>query len=134
MLRKKIMIVDDDKALLEELEETLSLSGYSTIAINDSSTVFDIANDMKPDMIILDLKMDKMNGFQVAKVLKDSSETANIPIIAMTGVFNKENHFSMMDMCGMKMCLEKPFNPLDVIFLIEEVFREERKKYRVSNQ
>lgn len=133
MAGKKIMIIDDDKEFLEELQETLSLSGYYTIAINDSTTAVDTAYSMKPDIILLDLKMDGMSGFQVAEGLKKFPSTSQIPIIAMTGVFNKKNHFSLMDLCGMQMCLEKPFNPLDAIILIEEVFREQ-KKMRRNNQ
>ena len=130
MAGKKIMIVDDDKEFLEELEETLSLSGYYTITIDDSTTAFDVASTMKPDIILLDLKMDKMSGFQVAESLKRFPTTSHIPIIAMTGVFNKKNHFSLMDLCGMDLCIEKPFNPLDVIILIEDLFREQKRQQR----
>ena len=124
MGKKKILIIDDDEDLLEELQETLNISGYKTIAIKDSTCAFDTAYKFRPDLILLDLKMNDMNGFQVATSLKRFPSTTHIPIIAMTGFFNKKHHFKLMDLCGMNMCLEKPFNPPDLIVLIKEIFKE----------
>ncbi|MGA1825759.1 MAG: response regulator [bacterium] len=117
---RKVMIVDDDKTFLEELEDIIISRGYQTIAITDSSTVLHAAYNEKPDVILLDLKMDKMNGFRIAQRLKGVPVTAHIPIIAMTGIFTSEDNLSFMNTCGIKSCLEKPFNPLDLIALIEE--------------
>ena len=119
MTAQKVMIVDDDKDLLEELKEIIISSGYETIAINDSATVLNVAYKEKPDVIVLDLKMDKMNGFRIAQRLKGVPSTAHIPVIAMTGIFTSEDNYLFMNTCGIKSCLEKPFNPLDLIALIE---------------
>ena len=119
MLRKKIMIVDDDKEFLEELQEMLDSSGYVTLAINDSTTVLDAACIGKPDVILLDLKMNGMDGIRVTEELKGAPETEHIPIIAMTGYFTKDEHSMFVSTCGMEDCLIKPFNPLDVIGRIE---------------
>ncbi|MGA1841023.1 MAG: two-component system response regulator [bacterium] len=117
---KKLMIVDDDKDFLEELRETLFLEGYYSIVINDSTTVLELASTSKPDVILLDLNMDGMSGFRIAQSLKKCPLTSEIPIIAMTGVFTGKNHFSLMDLCGIKICLEKPFNPQDLILLLKK--------------
>ena len=125
MTGKKIMIVDDDKEFLEELEETLILSGYATVAVNDSTTALNTACRAKPDLILLDLKMDRMSGFQVAQSLKKFPETTTIPIMAMTGYFTREEYSSLTEMYGMKACIMKPFNPLDVIAKIESLLANE---------
>jgi CheY-like chemotaxis protein len=119
MAGEKIMIVDDNKEFLEELKDMLVLGGYSVTAITDGATALRVARTIRPDVILLDLKMNKMNGFQVADRLKDYSETSVIPIIAMTAFFTKEEHSSLIRFCGMQKCLKKPFNPLDVIMAIE---------------
>ena len=118
---KKLLIVDDDKEFLEELREALSLKGYYPIVINDSTTVLDVISTSKPDVILLDLNMDGMSGFRIAQSLKRSPLTSEIPIIAMTGVFTGKNHFSLMDLCGIEICIEKPFNPQDLILLLKKV-------------
>jgi len=126
MIHRKVMIIDDDKEFLEELGETLRLSGYEMVVINDVGLVSDAAVKTKPDIILIDLKMPKKTGFQLADELRHISELSNIPIIAMTGFF-KEGYQPLMNICGIKTYLKKPFSPLDVISAIEGVLKEEKK-------
>jgi len=119
MAVKKILIIEDDLEFSEELKELLFLSGYEASVINDSKQAFNAAHSLKPDTIVLDIKMDGMDGFQVLEKLKQSPETVGIPIIAMTGYFTEEEHSKLMSMCGMDVCLKKPFNALDLIARIE---------------
>ena len=119
-MKGKVLIVDDDKEFLEELNETLNLSGYEMVAVNDARRALEAVHKEKPDVVLLDLKMPTKSGFQVADEIRHHQETAHIPIIAMTGYF-KESQVPLMDMCGIDKCLKKPFNPLDVIAQIESV-------------
>ena len=125
-MNKKIMVVDDDNEFLEELRETLTLSGYDLIAVNDATLVLDLASSIKPDAILLDLKMPQMSGFQVADELRHLSEVSHIPVIAMSA-FLKDEYAALLNICGIKKCLKKPFHPLDVIAQIEEVLAQKRK-------
>ncbi len=120
-ISKRIIIVDDDYDFLEELKDTLSLSGYDIVAVNDSTKVFDLAIKINPDLILLDLKMPVKSGFQVAEELKNFSATERIPIIAMSG-FLKDNNLTTLNSLGIKKCIKKPFYPLDVIVEIERIF------------
>ncbi|MEW6101050.1 MAG: response regulator [Candidatus Omnitrophota bacterium] len=117
----KIMIVDDNAEFLEEMREMLYLGGYEPVAIKESSTALYAARKLKPDLILLDLKMNKMNGFDVAQKLKAFPETKNIPIIAMSGYFPVERNPSLLDTSSMAACLKKPFAILDLISQIEEL-------------
>lgn len=123
-LRQKVMIVDDDKELLGELKEALSLNDYDAVGLDSGAAALNIAPTLKPDIILLDLKMEEMSGFEVAKRLKHMPETAYIPIIAMTGCFTEKEHALAMEMFGMRYCLNKPFKPQDAITQIEKVLRE----------
>ncbi len=122
MANKKVMIVDDDTEFLEELNETMSASGYEMISVNDSTTVVDIASRVKPDLIILDLKMPGKSGFQLAEEIRRLPELEKIPIIAMSAFFKEEYAF-LLSIFGIKKCLKKPFNPLDVITAVETAFK-----------
>ncbi len=70
-------------------------------------------------MILLDLRMRRTSGFEIADGLKRFLETERIPVIAMTGFYTMKEHSWLMNFCGIKKCLKKPFNPLDVIAEIE---------------
>lgn len=122
-MKKKVMIIDDDKNFLESLKDTLLLSGYDVVAASDSSLAIKEAIREKPDVILLDIKMPEKSGFQLAHELQNSQEVMDIPIIAMTAYF-KEGNVPFMDTCGFQACIKKPFNPLDAIAHIEAVLKE----------
>lgn len=119
MSKGKVMIVDDDSEFLQELKEILDLSGYEVTQISNPSSVVSEAAGNEPDVILLDLKMEGLNGFEVADQLKRTEKTSHVPIIAMTGFYTEEEHMSLMNICGIQRCILKPFNPLDVISAIE---------------
>lgn len=127
MESEKIMIVDDNKELLDELKEILALSGYDPLAISDSRLAINAARKFKPRAILLDLRMNKMNGFQVAEKLKQFAETTSIPIIAMSGYFPIEKDSALLDMSHMEARLKKPFSILDLISQIETILSKGKK-------
>lgn len=116
---KKIVVIDDDQEFLDEIKEMLILTGYDVIAFPGGTNSVEEIKKVIPDIILLDLKMKGKNGFQIAEELRSTPETLNIPVIAMTGYFTKEEHRFLMRVCGIKEVLLKPINPLDVIHKIE---------------
>ena len=128
MAEKRILIVDDDKEFLEELKETLVLTGYDVTGTSDGVSAVKAARTVKPDIIILDLRMHAMSGFEVADRLKAFPETSSIPVIAMTGYYTLKEHAWLMNFCGIKRCLNKPFSPLDIIAEVERVLKENGNK------
>ncbi|MBI3601438.1 MAG: response regulator transcription factor [Candidatus Omnitrophica bacterium] len=122
----RIMVVDDDVELLEELKELLSASNYEVEVMPNSALAFEVACELKPDLVLLDLKMKPKSGFQLADELHNSFKTKAIPIIAITGFFTEKEHVLMMKMCGIKHALLKPFNPPDLIAKIESVLEESK--------
>jgi two-component system, cell cycle response regulator DivK len=127
MTGEKILIVDDNESLLEELRDILDCSGYSAITVSDPTAACETAAAVSPDVILLDLKMGNMNGFHVAQALKQSHFTARIPIIAMSGYFPIDDGNSLLDSSQMEACLKKPFGILDMLAAIEKVLCDSRK-------
>lgn len=128
----KIMIVDDDVELLEELKEILSSSSYDVEVMPNGALAFEVACELKPDLVILDLKMKPKSGFQLADELHNSFKTKHIPVIAITGFFTEKEHVLMMKMCGIKNILLKPFDPENLLAKIASVL-EEAKNNSGSN-
>ena len=83
--RKHILIVDDDNAFASSLDMSLRKYGCSTIIAENGKQALDKAAEKQPDLILLDIKMPDMDGYDVIKALKNQPATANIPIILMTG-------------------------------------------------
>lgn len=114
MTRTKLLIVDDDEDFLGELKESLTLEGYDVASFTDGNSALKAAPDLQPDLVVTDLKMRGKSGFQVAEELRQTETTKNIPIIAMTGFYTKTEHEKLMKICGIDVCLIKPFTA-DVI-------------------
>ena len=119
--KKRIMVVDDDKEFLEELEYMLCQAGYDVTATSDSSSAIDIANAAKPDLILLDLRMRPVSGFEVAGTLRRSPETSQIPIISISGYYTMQEHEFLMNFCGIRKFLKKPINPQEAIAEIKNI-------------
>lgn len=118
MKKNTIMIVDDNKEFLEEMKEMLKLAGYDSLAVDNSEMALEVARRTKPKVILLDLKMPKKNGFQLANELRRLPGLDKTSIIAMSA-FYSDKYKILLDMSNIKKCLTKPFRPLDVISEIE---------------
>jgi len=117
------MVIDDDREFLDEISETLQLSGYEAIAVSESNNAIKKIQSLKPDVVLLDLRMDGISGFKIADILSKNSKLKNIPIVGITGYYTEKEHKTYMAICGIAECLIKPFNPLDVIVAIEDAIK-----------
>ena len=131
--KARILIIDDNEELLEELENVLKLGGYDVVAISDGTKVSDAALKNKPDLILLDLKMSPKSGFQIADEVKSSHLLKDVPVIAMTGFYTENEHFLMMKLCGIKASILKPFKPNDLIAEIENALGNHQGEYGVPD-
>jgi CheY-like chemotaxis protein len=84
--KKTILIVDDDESLVKSVKYQLEHKDYSTLVAYDGKQALDIVESHQPDLILLDIEMPNMNGFEVIKSMKYDPKTAEIPIVLMTGV------------------------------------------------
>ena len=79
--KKTILIVDDEKPIVDILVYNLQKEGYNTLEANDGLTAVDIALTQKPDLILLDIMLPKMDGLTVCKKIR---HTLNVPILMLT--------------------------------------------------
>jgi excisionase family DNA binding protein len=93
---KKILIVDDDPAIQKLLNKMLSFNGYRRETASDGFEAGTKIMQFKPDLIILDLFMPGMDGFEVCKQIKENSNTSHIKILVYTGFDSKENKEQIM--------------------------------------
>ncbi len=87
----KILIVDDDSLIQKSLTRLFSIRGYETETASDGFEAGAKAMQFSPDLIILDLVMPRMDGFEACKFLKENLETSHIKILILTGYDSKEN-------------------------------------------
>jgi len=123
MFVTKILIVDDNVKFLKELQETLQLYGYQIVCIQEGKSVLAVASEYKPNLILLDIKMEGFSGLQIADNLAHFPATHSIPIIMMSAFLTEENLVEAMEINEVKACLKKPFKVKELIFEIERVLK-----------
>jgi CheY-like chemotaxis protein len=80
----RIMIVDDNPVIVELLQRKLGRAGYEVLGCVESEQAVDQCAEKRPDLVILDILMPGINGWEVMKRLKENSETSEIPVIIST--------------------------------------------------
>jgi len=115
----KILIVDDEKTVTKWLAEEIKEAhpGYEVKQAHDGFSAGDLVGSWKPDVVLLDLRMPGLDGFEVCRRIKAKSETASVVVIAMTAYFSPEAEKHILK-CGASACLVKP---LEVDVLLNEM-------------
>ncbi|MGM0567986.1 MAG: response regulator [Elusimicrobiota bacterium] len=126
---KRVLIVDDDQDILRLMEALLEGEGYGIIKAEDGSYALEKTILEKPDLILLDIDMPNVNGFEVLERVKENPATKRIPIIMLTA--SSESH-SFEEAVEKKVdrYIAKPFDTKFLMQKIEEVMEEYEKKYR----
>jgi len=117
-----ILVVDDVPVNVQLLNTYLTTEGYKVAAARDGMEALDLVAKVKPDLILLDVMMPKMNGFEVCKVLKTDAETKYIPVIMVTALNDLEDKIKGID-SGADDFLSKPFNKLELLARVRSLLR-----------
>lgn len=84
--RKKILLVEDDESLSAVYKSRLELEGFEVQDVNNGEKALSVAVQFKPDLILLDVMMPKISGFDVLDILRNTPATANIRVIMLTAL------------------------------------------------
>jgi len=113
-----IMVVDDDKRINDLLCTNLKSLGYAVIAAYDGREAMVAVRSKRPDMILLDLRMPVMDGYQVIEQLKGSPETADIPVVIMTAYHLDESKAGLLNMAAAQ--ISKPVDEQELVERIQQ--------------
>ena len=122
-MAKRILIVDDEVQLVEMVKMRLEAAGYEIISAYDGQEGFDKAKKNKPDLIILDLMLPKMDGYKVCGLLKNDARYSKIPIIMFTARVQEEDVRLGKDL-GAEEYVMKPFEPKILLDKIKKLLGE----------
>ena len=134
MAGKKVLVVDDDPDILDAITVILESQGYQVVVARDGIECFDRLGAEKPDLMILDLLMPKMDGFAVYKELREPkwSQYQDMPILILTSVREEASRRRYELETGQQLStdeyLEKPISPK---ILLDSVGKLVERKQRV---
>ncbi len=119
MSANRVLVVEDDRTLLEVLRYNLSNEGYEVIVATDGAEALELARAQKPDLIILDIMLPKLDGFDVCRILR--SET-NIPIVMLTAKTEEVDRVVGLEL-GADDYIIKPFSMRELLARAKAVVR-----------
>ena len=123
MNSKRILIVDDEEGIVTVVKMYLEHHHYEVITANDGQEGLDKAKVEKPDLIVLDLMLPRMNGYKVCGLLKNDTRYAKIPVILFSAK-TQEKDMELGQEVGADAYLTKPFEPDVLLAKIEELIKE----------
>lgn len=122
----KLLIVDDEADTLRLISLMLERQGYEVITAKDGKTALDRVNTDQPDLVLLDVMMPEMDGFEVVKLLRSNSKTEDIPVIMFTAKTQVEDKIAGLE-AGADVYLTKPTQPRELFAQVKAVISRTHK-------
>ena len=119
-MKKKILIIEDEKDMVTGLKFNLEARDFNVIAAYDGESGYQTALAEKPDLVLLDLMLPRINGYEVCKMLK--RELKELPIIMLTAKSQEAEIVTGLEL-GADDYMTKPFSVLELIARIQALFR-----------
>lgn len=124
-MAKKILLVDDEPELVDMVKMRLEANNYGVITANDGQEALDRVKKEKPDLVILDLMLPKLDGYKLCGLLKKDARYTNIPIIIFTARA-QESDIKLGEEVGADAYITKPFEPQILLSKITELLENNK--------
>lgn len=121
--KAKILLVEDDSFLLNMYSTKFEIEGYDISTAENGEIGLELAQETAPDIILLDIMMPKMNGFEVLKELKANPRTAKIPVIILTNINQKEDVDKGLSLGAVDYFIKAHFIPSEIVEKVEKVIK-----------
>ncbi|HSE40704.1 MAG TPA: response regulator [Acidobacteriota bacterium] len=128
----RILLVDDDPTNLQILHQVLGGRGYKLIIAKSGEDALKIAERMKPHLVLLDIMMPGIDGYETCKRLKENPETSNAAIIFLSAMDNPEDQKKGLEMGAIDF-IQKPFESDHVIATVQTYFTTHKQKAEAKN-
>lgn len=123
----KVLLVDDDKMLIELYKERLELAGYQVEISRDGEEGLAKIHQVKPDLVLLDIMMPKVNGYEALASIKSDPSTKDIPVIILSALMRDINKTKAIESGADDYVIKSEAMPADVIKKIEAVLKKYNK-------
>jgi len=131
-VKEKILVIDDEESIVELLRYNLKKEGFKVYGALDGEKALDLARRVNPDLVILDLMLPGLHGYEVLRLLKKNMQIAHIPVVILSAKTLKEDIDKGMQL-GADTYITKPFSVAELVMRVEEllknrIYRNQKKK------
>lgn len=121
-MAKKILIIEDDKFLRELISQKLAKEGYEIFDAVDGEKGVKSVKDVKPDLVLLDLILPGIDGFEVLSRIKADNEVSQIPVIVLSNLGQKDDIDRGLKMGAVDYLIKAHFTPAEIVAKIKTIF------------
>lgn len=121
--KKRVLVCDDDPVILRLLEVNLELEGYDVLSATNGLEAVEVATAEDPDLVILDIMMPRMDGYEACERIKANDKTKDTPIIFLSAKAQLAD-IDRGTVSGVSEYLTKPFDPAELAAVIERLVRD----------
>ncbi len=125
---KKILIIEDDSFLSEMYSTKLIQEGFETEIAVDGEQGIDKIKNIKPDLVLLDIVLPKMDGFEILESIKKDPEFKNIPIILLTNLGQKNEIEKGLSLGADEYIIKAHFTPTAVVAKVKEILKSKNNE------
>lgn len=129
----KVLVVDDTEANIKLVRALLKGAGYEVVTATCGTDALAVAAAENPDLILLDIMMPDLTGFEVCQRLRSAPETGQTPIVFLTALHEMEDHMKALDVGGDDI-LTKPINKLELLTRVRSLLRIRALTVEVQEQ
>ena len=133
-MASKILAVDDEKHIVRLVQINLQKEGYEVATASTGKEALQVAATFGPDLIVMDVMMPEMDGFEALKKLRENPDTREIPVIMLTAKAQDADVFRGWQ-SGADLYLTKPFNPAELLTFVKRLLQhtgETEKTYSID--
>ena len=130
-MAEQILVVDDDPDIARFVEVNLRSAGYDVAVAGDGEEALEKAGDMRPDLVLLDVMMPRIDGFEVAQRLRKNPQTANTSIIMLTAKALSADKVTGLQ-AGADDYIIKPFDPIELLARVKGTLRRAKEMRNLS--
>lgn len=122
----KVLVIDDDRLIFRIISDCLSKEGYSVFGASDFESGMDSIYRTPPDIILLDIVLPKMNGYEICRLLRNDTRTSHVPIIMLTSRGQVEDKVTGLE-AGADDYITKPFDCLELTARVKNLLRRAKQ-------
>ena len=122
MDEKMVLVIEDDELNLKLVQEMLRLGNYRTIEAMDADTGIQMSRRHKPDLILMDIHLPKMDGLSATRIIKSDENLKQIPIVALTALAMTDDREKALE-AGCDDYVTKPFRLKNLLKTIDQLLR-----------
>lgn len=123
-MNKSILLCDDEVYIVRAAEIKLKRAGYDVRTASDGQEGWEAIEKQKPDIVITDYQMPRLDGFGLVQRIRQHAETADLPVFMLTAKGFEVSHEELAQQWGVRLVLSKPFSPRELLQRVNEVFAD----------